>query len=79
LVGIEQSGGVLTINSSLYSSLNWFFKDISLPPHINHSSDSLLDICWGTLVRCSGSFGNEWREGNQEILLMTDLGLLANL
>lgn len=72
-------GGRLTIHTCFHRSLNRLLEESSVSPNVDHSTKLGLNLCGSTLISRSDGLGNDRREGDQEIIFMTGLGLLGHL
>jgi hypothetical protein len=70
--------GYRTINSRLDCFLDWDLKNLPCSPYLHNSSQLLLNLICSPFVCGRGSFGNDWREGNEEIILAASFRLLCN-
>jgi hypothetical protein len=53
-----------------------WFEDLPLPPDLHHPSQLLLHLVGCTFICRCGGFGNDWGEGEEEVILATSLRLL---
>lgn len=58
-----------SFNSFLYGGLEY----LSLPPHLNYSSQFLLNLICSPFVRNGGCFGNDGRKRDEKIILPSSL------
>lgn len=67
-----------TFNAIINGRLDWRLKDCPVLPHIHYPPELRLDISSSPFV-CNGySLRHNRREGDDEVVLMPDLGLLSH-
>ena len=66
------------LDSRLNRILYRTFEYLPLSPNLHNPPQLLLHLVCSTFVCRGSSFGNDWREGDQEIILATSFRLLRN-
>ena len=76
---MKRMGGVLTINPRLNGLLDTEVKDLPLSPNLHNPPQLLLNLIRSSLIGGCSCLGDDGRECDEEIVLVTGLGLLCDL